>query len=241
MLASLALLAPHASGFFLTLSNFQPVSAASLPLECVFAYNTPMRGCGARDFAGGGGGGGGGCSPMCRGAVATTQAGIQEACALVSAGAGSLLGRAQSGNLVAALCGDDRPHEASARATGTASPVPPRTAARTRADSSPTRASSATAATTSGTWTSPSSLGGLASRSQGSTAQDTSAATFASPSSIRAAARPTQTQPQPQPPPQGGGGSPFDVFAPGRGVRGVRGVCEPGCGHALLGLVLDGD
>ncbi|KAG5986172.1 hypothetical protein E4U43_005630 [Claviceps pusilla] len=93
------LLSRGVSGFYLTLSNFQPVSTLSLPLKCIFAYNTPLQGCVLEDF-----GHGAFCSSSCQHRVVRIQTSIQKSCAMVSTGTRSLLGEAQNGRLVAAIC-----------------------------------------------------------------------------------------------------------------------------------------
>ncbi|KAG6035152.1 hypothetical protein E4U41_006240 [Claviceps citrina] len=188
------LLVTEVSGFYLTLSNFQSVSTLSLPLECVFAYNTPLQGCHVEDF-----GSAGACSRPCQQGVARTQAGIQRSCAMVSAGDRSLLGEAQGGNLVAVLCGDG---QAPAGATSTMAMATTSRAARqgftrtgpdsTSDASTPTPASASTSASSEAVAT---GTGGVsvssALRPQTATTTTTTTTT-------------TQTQPR------GGGGSPFD-------------------------------
>ncbi|KAG5929540.1 hypothetical protein E4U42_005567 [Claviceps africana] len=134
------LLGREVSGFYLTLSNFQAVSTLSLPLECIFAYNTPMRGCGVEDF-----GKDATCSPSCQQGVVRIQTSIQQSCALVSTGERSLLDEAQNGRLVAAICRTELPPPGSASTTSRAS-SPGFT--RPAPDSTSDDASSATATTT---------------------------------------------------------------------------------------------
>ncbi|KAL3956005.1 hypothetical protein ACCO45_008851 [Purpureocillium lilacinum] len=49
-LVDVVFLAGTASGTVFSLSNFQMLSGGSVPLNCILAYNTPIRGCRIRDF-----------------------------------------------------------------------------------------------------------------------------------------------------------------------------------------------
>ncbi|KAF5130414.1 hypothetical protein E5D57_006752 [Metarhizium anisopliae] len=66
----------------------------SLPLECAFAYNTPLQGCSMEDF-----GEGKMCSSTCIDNILAVETKIQDSCALARTGSNSLLDQAQQGRL----------------------------------------------------------------------------------------------------------------------------------------------
>ena len=93
-LVHVLLWAGTASGAISTLSNFQMISSLSVPLSCILAYNTPIRGCSLRDFTNKS------CSPDCQRSLAGAQSNIQGSCNLVDVGPDTLLHQAQKGRLV---------------------------------------------------------------------------------------------------------------------------------------------
>ncbi|KAK5994520.1 hypothetical protein PT974_04998 [Cladobotryum mycophilum] len=87
------------SASFLTLSNFEALASLSLPLNCVFAYNTPIRGCDVNDFMEESI-----CSPRCRQGLQSVQINVMSSCTGISVMRDTLLLDAQQGRLVNVLC-----------------------------------------------------------------------------------------------------------------------------------------
>ncbi|KAM0477087.1 hypothetical protein ACHAPX_006047 [Trichoderma viride] len=87
-----------ASGALLTLASFEGL-ASPAPLSCIYAYNAPIRGCTADDFAKGAT-----CSETCVEGLQAVQFTVRSLCAKVSDANNLLLQQIQSGNLVAAIC-----------------------------------------------------------------------------------------------------------------------------------------
>ncbi|KAK6207738.1 hypothetical protein QIS74_12819 [Colletotrichum tabaci] len=84
----------------LSLSNFQLIAEISVPLGCLLAYNNPIQGCEATDFASTRT-----CSTTCTSGLARMQSTLQDACQAVQVQANTILGQALAGNLVTLLCG----------------------------------------------------------------------------------------------------------------------------------------
>ncbi|PON25246.1 hypothetical protein TGAM01_v205932 [Trichoderma gamsii] len=102
-LANLVFLIGTASGALLTLSSFESL-ASPAPLSCIYAYNAPIRGCIADDFAKGAT-----CSETCVEGLQAVQFTVRSLCAKVSDANNVLLQQIQTGNLVAAICKTSTP------------------------------------------------------------------------------------------------------------------------------------
>ncbi|KAM0464205.1 hypothetical protein ACHAPV_002756 [Trichoderma viride] len=102
-LATLVFLAGTASGALLTLSSFESL-ASPAPLSCVYAYNAPIRGCTADDFAKGAT-----CSETCVEGLQAAQFTVRSLCAKASTANNPVLQQIQNGNLVAAVCKTSTP------------------------------------------------------------------------------------------------------------------------------------
>jgi hypothetical protein len=124
-LANLVFLFGTASGALLTLSSFESL-ASPAPLSCVYAYNAPIRGCTAGDFAKGAT-----CSESCIEGLQAVQFTVRSLCAKVSTAKNPLLQQIQSGNIVAAVCSTSTPSPtpisspATTLQTSTIQPSPP--------------------------------------------------------------------------------------------------------------------
>ncbi|KAF9877967.1 hypothetical protein CkaCkLH20_04543 [Colletotrichum karsti] len=99
-------------GTSLTLSNFQLITQLSVPLGCLLAYNNPIQGCTANDFASGAT-----CSASCRRGLLRMQDNLKDACQAVQVQTNTLLGQALAGNLVGLLCPSNQPQPTSAAPT----------------------------------------------------------------------------------------------------------------------------
>ncbi|TKW48443.1 hypothetical protein CTA1_6827 [Colletotrichum tanaceti] len=84
----------------LSLSNFQLIDELFVPLGCLLAYNNPIQGCEAANFANKTT-----CSTTCTSGVARMQSTLQDACQAVQVQVNTILGQALAGNLVTLLCG----------------------------------------------------------------------------------------------------------------------------------------
>ncbi|KAL7946938.1 hypothetical protein V8C42DRAFT_319219 [Trichoderma barbatum] len=115
-LASLVFLAGAASGTLLTLSNFQSLTS-SVSVQCLYAYNLPIRGCTPRDFIGDAT-----CSESCIAGLQAVQFTVRGLCSNVNSADNSLLKQVKEGHILDALCKADTPQMSS-----TAAPTPPPT------------------------------------------------------------------------------------------------------------------
>ncbi|KAL7935755.1 hypothetical protein V8C35DRAFT_298156 [Trichoderma chlorosporum] len=113
-LASLILLAGAASGTLLTLSNFQSLTA-SVSVQCLYAYNLPIRGCSPSDFTHGKT-----CSESCIAGLLAVQFTVQGVCSNVNTASNSLLVKVKEGHILDALCKAEAPETSS-----TPTPTPP--------------------------------------------------------------------------------------------------------------------
>ncbi|KAG6004372.1 hypothetical protein E4U21_001135 [Claviceps maximensis] len=218
------LLGRQASGFYLTLSNFQSVSTLSLPLECIFAYNTPMQGCVVGDF-----GKSAICSSACLQGVVRIQSSIQESCAMVRTGARSLLDEAQNGHLVAAICRTRQAPPESPQSTWTG------TSSSTAREDESTAISVTTTGPRSTPYTSGQPPSATLTSTQGAHGSITtpSAPSRSSTSSSSSSAA-VQTRPR------GGGGSPFDAVPESSARRSGSSAARLSAvgGSCVLGLYL---
>ncbi|EHK46609.1 hypothetical protein TRIATDRAFT_89972 [Trichoderma atroviride IMI 206040] len=102
-LTHLVFLIGTASGALLTLSSFEGL-ASPAALSCIYAYNAPIRGCTANDFARGAT-----CSETCVEGLQAVQFTVRSLCAKANAANNPLLQQIQNGNLVAAVCKTNTP------------------------------------------------------------------------------------------------------------------------------------
>lgn len=106
-LACIVLTAGYASALSFTLSNFQLISSFSIPLNCIFAYNTPLYHCKISDFTMGNT-----CSDRCKVSIEKAERNIQASCQSVDASRHTLLYESQKGELLGVLCKDEDKPEA---------------------------------------------------------------------------------------------------------------------------------
>ncbi|KAK4217881.1 hypothetical protein QBC37DRAFT_24445 [Rhypophila decipiens] len=201
--AALLSLATTASA--LSLSNFQLITSAQVPLGCILTYNRPIPFCTNADFTRGNNG----CSSNCADAIDRLQDMLQNVCGDGDGSSSSILGQAMQGTLVDVLC----PNVSGGSPTTTSSSsttsvitkltlttvVPPRTTT-----SSAERSSFTTSTTSSSTETPP-----LASDIPEPSAPQQPVP----PQETTTTAVPSQTTPPAAPPNSNsgvGGGSPFD-------------------------------
>lgn len=235
------LLTGSACGQQFTLSQFQKLTSLTLPLGCVSAYNTPIRGCESSDF-----GNGNTCSRSCRKGVRRVQKNIQASCPNVDPMSNTLLLDAQSGELVDTLCGERQrtttsPASPPAPTTSRSPPPPPPPPPTSRKPPGTTISVSirptpppGTIATTEQNTPSPTN-------GQGSnpTSQLTSPSS-SPPQTDSGDATPTsRADPPKRPtPPGSGGGSPFDVETSGSPTNRPRSTAIVGFAVALVSLSL---
>ena len=216
----LLVMASTASAF--SLSNFQIISSASVPLGCILAYNSPIPGCTMNDFVRGKG-----CSAACVNGLTKVQNTLESACYDVNADSGTVLGQVLLGNLVALVCPGSSP-ETPVSTPSKSSTAAPTTVTRTTSSrpaltfttvrpSSTTTSASTTQTDEPDTDTESSTSGPSPTDAPGTqlttipfeqSSPPTSASS--SPSSTTRAA-----SPDPTPDNSSGFGSPFDVVASG--------------------------
>ncbi|KAL7895886.1 hypothetical protein HDV63DRAFT_406098 [Trichoderma sp. SZMC 28014] len=229
-LTNLVFLIGTASGALLTLSSFEGL-ASPAPLSCIYAYNAPIRGCTADDFAKGAT-----CSETCVEGLQAVQFTVRSLCAKVSTANNILLQQIQSGNLVAAVCKTSTPPAST--------PIsPPATTLQTStiqtspsSQASPTPQSSSSDASQVTSTQQPVSTEAASSTAASATPDHsiTSAAVSspaiesATPTSQTSVEKPSSSSEEPSKPtrpinpnaqPGSGGGSPFDFVAISKAAR----------------------
>ncbi|KAH6849881.1 hypothetical protein B0I37DRAFT_352426 [Chaetomium sp. MPI-CAGE-AT-0009] len=131
------------------LSKFQPITATTISLGCILAYNAEIPGCSINDFVAGNT-----CSASCVRGLKRVESTLESACDRAEVSDLSVLGQALLGNLVELLC-PVRPSSTTTAAvteteepetstsTSSVSPTePPRTQIQTVPQSSPPTSSS---------------------------------------------------------------------------------------------------
>ncbi|KAK0722531.1 hypothetical protein B0T26DRAFT_739744 [Lasiosphaeria miniovina] len=213
----------------MSLSNFQLITSSTVPISCILAYNTPIRGCSESDFDTERT-----CSVACVNGLIKVQQTLQAVCDDTSIPDASVLGQVLQGNLVQLLCPGKLSTTAAAltttlRSVLTSSTVRPTTSS-TQSSSSMTQTEQETS--TSSLNSSPTALSPTFVQSgqpaptsfvqqPGTTANSASAAS------------------DPTPPSNLGGGSPFDpVPSDGSGRRFVDRWLGASCITVALGLLL---
>ncbi|KAL7955573.1 hypothetical protein V8C34DRAFT_307369 [Trichoderma compactum] len=229
-LASLVFLAGAASGTSLSLSNFQSLTS-SVSVQCLYAYNLPIRGCSLSDFTGGTT-----CSESCIAGLQAVQFSVQGLCTNINAAPNSLIVEVKEGHILDVLCKKDaKPRSTTLTPTPppTRTPPPPQTSSEPKRTSSTTSTTSilisttssipSTTVTTAVTSAIPTTLTSVIIPS--STSESTTEATKAATSQATNDEQPTSTsQEQPKPTrrpntqPGSGGGSPFDFVASSKGT-----------------------
>ncbi|RFU81516.1 hypothetical protein TARUN_675 [Trichoderma arundinaceum] len=243
-LASLALLAGTASGAHLTLSNFEDL-VSSAPIQCLYAYNTPIRGCTPGDFARGST-----CSEPCIEGLQAVQFTVRSLCANVNTAFNPLLKQIQAGNIVNVLCKTYTPHirtssepishpettlmtsTTQAPPPSEASPKPPSTTSDASHETV-TKPSTPTKAITSAVTSTTSESSVTSTKAPSSTSESTGMNTIAPTSQTTNDDQASSTSEEPSKPtrplnsqPGSGGGSPFDFVAIGTAARfGLSGGC----------------
>ncbi|KAH6636382.1 hypothetical protein F5144DRAFT_591563 [Chaetomium tenue] len=81
------------------LSKFQPITATTISLGCILAYNAEIPGCAISDFVAGNA-----CSASCVRGLERVEANLASACDRTEVSEASVLGQALLGNLVELLC-----------------------------------------------------------------------------------------------------------------------------------------
>ncbi|KAL5084099.1 hypothetical protein Trisim1_012329 [Trichoderma cf. simile WF8] len=224
-LASLVFLAGAASANSLSLSNFQSLTS-SVSVQCLYAYNLPIRGCSPSDF-----GSGATCSEGCIAGLEAVQFSVQGFCTNINAASNSLLVEVKGGHILDALCKKDAPLKST---TPTPTPPPPQTTSESKKTTSTTSVASTTSTTsqpisttssvssttvtTAATSAIPTTLTSVTIPS--STSESTTEATNAATSQTTNDQQPTSTSEEntkptrrPNTQPGSGGGSPFDFVA----------------------------
>ncbi|KAL6692970.1 hypothetical protein J3F84DRAFT_350962 [Trichoderma pleuroticola] len=227
-LVSLVFLAGAASAHLLTLSNFQSLTS-SVSVQCLYAYNLPIRGCSLSDFTGGAT-----CSESCIAGLQAVQFSVQGLCTNINAASYSLIVEVKEGHILDVLCKTDaklRSTTSTPTPPPTKTPPPPQTSSELKRTTSTTSTTSiqisttssvpSTAVTTTVTTAVTSAIPTLTSVTiPSSTSESTTEATDAATSQATNDEQPTSTsEEQPKPTrrpntqPGSGGGSPFDFVA----------------------------
>ncbi|PKK54918.1 hypothetical protein CI102_224 [Trichoderma harzianum] len=230
-LASLVFLAGAASANSLSLSNFQSLTS-SVSVQCLYAYNLPIRGCSPSDF-----GSGATCSEGCITGLQAVQFSVQGFCTNINAASNSLLAEVKGGHILDALCKKDAPLKSTASTPTpppTKTPPPPQTSSQSKETTSTTSTISTTSitsqpisttssvpsttVTTAVTSAIPTTLTSVTIPS--STSESTTETTNAATSQTTNDQQPTSTSEEnlkptrrPNTQPGSGGGSPFDFVA----------------------------
>ncbi|AEO57898.1 hypothetical protein MYCTH_2118373 [Thermothelomyces thermophilus ATCC 42464] len=106
----------------LSLSQFQPITSATIPLSCILAYDTEIPGCAISDFVEGAT-----CSSSCLRGLRRLEYALQIVCDDADAPKISLLGQALEGNLAAVLCPGRSPDATMSSSSSSPTLVPPNT------------------------------------------------------------------------------------------------------------------
>ena len=206
----------------LSLSNFQIITSASVPLGCILAYNSPIPGCTMNDFVKNKG-----CSAVCVSGLTKVQNTVESACYGVNADSESVLGQVLLGNLVALVCSSGSSPEtpvstpsksstAPTTTTRTTSSRPALTFTTVRPSSTTTSASTTQTdepdTDTESSTSAPSPTDAPATRLTSITFEQSSPPTSASSSPSSTTRAPS---PDPTPDNSSGFGSPFDVVVNG--------------------------
>lgn len=194
------------------LSKFQPITATTISLGCILAYNAEIPGCSINDFTAGST-----CSAACVRGLKRVEANLESACDKAEVSEISVLGQALAGNLVGLLCPGTPSPEHSVSSSTAAS-----TTLTTRRISSPppltfTPVQPSSTTTTAATETEEPETSTSTSRAPPTT---TTPQTFIQSSPPTSSPSPTSTT-APEPPAEdsgrSGGGSPFDTVPSGSG------------------------
>ncbi|KAL7789152.1 hypothetical protein V8C37DRAFT_218922 [Trichoderma ceciliae] len=230
-LAILVFLVGTASGALLTLSNFDGL-VSSAPIQCLYAYNTPIRGCTPSDFVGDAT-----CSESCIEGLQAVQFTVRSLCANVDAASNPVLKQIQAGNILDFLCKTDTlqistastpvSHSATTLKTSTKQ-TPPPSPSSSKPQSTTNRASHFTttnfstlteAATSALTFptpdlsTAPAVVPSLTSESTNETTVAPTSQTMNGEQASSSREEPSKPTRPPNTQPGSGGGSPFDFVA----------------------------
>ncbi|KAJ6439891.1 acyl-CoA dehydrogenase [Purpureocillium lavendulum] len=220
-LTDVVFLAGAASGTVFTLSNFQMLSSGSVPLGCILAYNTPIRGCRIRDFTEKT------CSDECRDSLNEVQSNVQTSCDQISVASGTLLYKAQKGTLTDSLC---RPEDEEPSSTVAPTPTAPQTTLKSftiipsESTTSPESTSEVSTISSIPSTSEPESTSSsvFTSSVRSTVKPNTSSTTLVStpigksaPTSTSTSSTSTTQGPRQTIPPGSGGGSPFDFVSAG--------------------------
>lgn len=173
-----SLLAMVSAASALSLSNFQLITSAEVPLRCIIAYDSPISGCSTSDFTQGNT-----CSTACKNGLQKIENTLTSVCGDANVPSSSVLGVALSGGLVGLLCpsGETSASAASLSSSSTPAVVTTQTTRHIGTFSSiPTSSTQQTSTTTSSSPSSSSSTDGESPQTENQTPAQS-------------------TQPQPQP------------------------------------------
>ncbi|KAK4146137.1 uncharacterized protein C8A04DRAFT_25947 [Dichotomopilus funicola] len=112
----------------IALSTFEQISASTISLGCILAYNSDIPGCTVNDF-----GRGGACSATCVRGIERVERSLEGVCDEATVSELSILGQALAGNLVAVLC----PGNSSPTADPSTSPTEEPTSTKSTVTTSP--------------------------------------------------------------------------------------------------------
>ncbi|KAK4044693.1 hypothetical protein C8A01DRAFT_42597 [Parachaetomium inaequale] len=197
----------------LSLSQFQPITAATISLGCILAYNAEIPSCSINDFVAGKM-----CSAPCIRGLERIESRLEGVCNSADVPEISVLGQALLGNLVELLCPGTAPEtpiassSPSSRSPTSTIITPPRTSSRAPLTFTTVRPPSATETETE----EPEVLSTPTSSASPTTLPDAPPPTFiqsSPPTSISSSSSATTTAPPPADDRRGstGGGSPFDI------------------------------
>ncbi|KAK3379773.1 hypothetical protein B0T24DRAFT_168533 [Lasiosphaeria ovina] len=223
----------------MSLSNFQLITSSTVPISCILAYNTPIRGCSESDFDTERT-----CSVSCVNGLIKVQQTLQAVCDDTSIPDASVLGQVLQGNLVQLLCpGFSLPSTSTSSKLSTTAAAPTTTlrSVLTSSTARPTTSSTQSSSSTTQTEqeTSTSSLNSSPTALSPTFVQSGQPAPTSFVQQPGTTANSAPAASDPTPPSTLGGGSPFDpVSSDGSGRRFVDRWLEASCITVALGLLL---
>lgn len=251
-LSSLILLAGTASAALLTLSSFEGLGSPA-PVQCLYAYNSPIRGCTPHDFVSDAT-----CSESCIQGLQAVQFTVRSLCANVNTASSPLLKQIQAGNILGALCKADTTQKSttSASASHTSTTLKtttkqtssrPQSTISSASHLTSTKLSTTTEAATSTTTSTTAIPSTTSVEVSSSTSKSTTEATITPTSQTTTSEPATSSSERPSKPtrppniqPGSGGGSPFDFVASNTATKFKlsKGSITTVIGIALMALTL---
>ncbi|KAK4106333.1 hypothetical protein N658DRAFT_502825 [Parathielavia hyrcaniae] len=198
----------------LSLANFERITATTIHLGCILAYNYQIPGCTIADFSVGNT-----CSAACVKGLTRIQYTVQEACPNINVDASSVLGQVLLGNLVELLCPDTSSDTPTSTSTSSIRSTPSRTtfviitptSSRPVPALTPVRPTSTTTTFTRTAETEDSQTSISETQTEEAETFTSSPTTSASPLSSSPSSSTAGAAPEPTAEDSSGGGSPFDV------------------------------